>query len=415
MVVRFRTVGPTRTIPVSAAVSAPSDKMNTVELRHYERKAFLRYISDHLTDAILASSSNDISNYFIELTDSGILGGADTKKEETTIYPAYGEFHWPHNGEIFRVEYREEGEARSSPGEASLNYFQRLRVSHPNFAILREFIHKALTYRTATESGTIKLFFSKSRGFWDRLKNAYTQPLENVFIPLQMRTEIVDTISHFQNSRDRFQRFGRTYKLNMLFTGVPGSGKTSLAKAIAHHLNLPIYIFNFTKELTDESFIGLIRDIREKAIVLMEDVDAYFEERKAKDINISFSCLINILDGMLNSGNGSITILTANNPDRLDPALIRPGRIDRIFKFDYPRREEILEACRMMTSPEMAAAHFDEFYKKIKGTRMNMSAIVDVFFRYPEEFWTAPVVDELLAQTQIIREIQNDKSDKMYL
>ena len=92
-------------------------------------------------------------------------------------------------------------------------------------------------------------------------------------------------------------------------------------------------MLNFTKNLTDDTLIGLFGDINNDSILLLEDIDAYFIDRKAQDVNVSFSVLINCLDGVLSKGEGLIIFITANNPDRLDPALLRPGRIDKIIKF----------------------------------------------------------------------------------
>ena len=70
-----------------------------------------------------------------------------------------------------------------------------------------------------------------------------------------------------------------------------------------------------------------ISKIPEKAILLLEDVDALFVDRKANDSNkslVSFSGILNVLDGMARK-NGLITFLTTNYRNELDPALIRPS------------------------------------------------------------------------------------------
>lgn len=101
-----------------------------------------------------------------------------------------------------------------------------------------------------------------------------------------------------------------------------------------------------------------------KAVIVIIGVNLQgCKDRTSQDINISFSCLINILDGFISkSGSGIITILTANNPDRLDTALIRPGRIDKIIKFNYPNKEEIKEAFMSL----IPSKNNKEFYKKLK-------------------------------------------------
>jgi chaperone BCS1 len=163
-------------------------------------------------------------------------------------------------------------------------------------------------------------------------------------------------------------------------TGPPGSGKTSIIKAISLKYKRPLYTISFTKQLTDESFIDLATEIKNDSIVLIEDIDAFFVDRQAVDINISFSAFINFLDGALCTGSGIITFITANNPERLDPALIRPGRVDRIVKFEAPKKNEIRCAYKDLTGLE----NFDEFYAKVPRD-ISMAGVIEYLFRYSED------------------------------
>jgi chaperone BCS1 len=77
------------------------------------------------------------------------------------------------------------------------------------------------------------------------------------------------------------------------------------------------------------------------SLVVFEDVDAYFEGRKNnKEKGISFSMLLNCLDGIF-SQSGTITIMTTNHPEKLDPALIRHGRIDVKMEITNPNKSEV--------------------------------------------------------------------------
>jgi chaperone BCS1 len=212
------------------------------------------------------------------------------------------------------------------------------------------------------------------------------------------------------NTKDRYIRFGRAYKTAFLLTGIPGSGKSSLVKSIARKLRRPIYMLNFSKSMNDETFINLMSQLKDDSILLIEDIDAFFVDRQPVNINISFSALINFMDGVLGKGNGVITFLTANNPDRLDPALIRPGRVDIILKFNYPKKQEVKAAFMEMTTRDND--DFEEFYQHIKNTKISMSGIIEYLFRNEKTYMKN--IAELLEQTQLLHEIVNDKSDKLY-
>ena len=198
----------------------------------------------------------------------------------------------------------------------------------------------------------------------------------------------------------------------MLFTGVPGAGKTSLSKALALKYKRKLYCINLSKNLTDEDFTSLIQTVEPNSILLVEDIDSFFVDgQSTTDINISFSCLLNVLDGALSNINGLITILTINHPDRVDPALLRPGRIDYIVKFDYPSKNEIKMAFfDLVDNPTDES--FKTFYTNIKSLKINMSGIIDYLFRHSSDY--IEKINELNEQYDLLNEILNDKMAKMY-
>ena len=119
-----------------------------------------------------------------------------------------------------------------------------------------------------------------------------------------------------------------------MFYGPPGTGKTSLANVLANELKRSIYIMSFDISLSDGEFYKAIKNIHNtKSILLLEDIDCVFKDRNTGGAHISFSALLNVLDGV-NYNETMITILTTNYIDLLDKALTRPGRIDIIIKFD---------------------------------------------------------------------------------
>ena len=358
------------------------------------QQTFLYYLKVNEIDINVHELTNFSIN--IENDNSGVL------------YPGLGEFYWTHKGERFLITFREEGEPVCA---GSIQYFKRLIVRHEDLRVLKEFVHEALTYIRPTDSGKIQIMSSKSKGYWDDHSSIYCQKLDSIYINPDVKKSIIFNIDHFLASKERYNRFGRSYKLCYLLAGVPGSGKTSLVKAIAEKYKRPIYVLNFTKSLTDEILIELIGCVKDNCIILVEDIDAYFVDRKPQDINVSFSIIINILDGTLVMGNGTIIIMTANNPDIMDPALIRPGRVDHIVKFGNPCKNEIHSAFTDITEIT-DDVKFNEFYKSIKSKGVSMSGIVDFLFRHPTDYMEK--IEELLAQTSLYHAIVNDKTDKLY-
>ena len=128
-----------------------------------------------------------------------------------------------------------------------------------------------------------------------------------------------------------------------MLKGLPGTGKTTTILVMASKLNYSIRIINFTPQLTDDNFMELVSNCPKKTILLLEDIDELFVSNKKNDENrnmVSFSAILNVLDG-ISGKEDLITIMTTNNIEFLEDKLIRNGRIDNIFTFEYMKKAEI--------------------------------------------------------------------------
>ncbi|CAL7942837.1 unnamed protein product [Xylocopa violacea] len=122
-----------------------------------------------------------------------------------------------------------------------------------------------------------------------------------------------------------------------LLYGPPGCGKSSFITALAGELERGICVLNLSERgLTDDRLNHLLAVAPQQTIILLEDIDAAFASREeSKEIKsaydglnrVTFSGLLNCLDGVA-STEARILFMTTNYLERLDPALIRPGRVD---------------------------------------------------------------------------------------
>ena len=129
----------------------------------------------------------------------------------------------------------------------------------------------------------------------------------------------------------------RTY----LLEGLPGTGKTTLIVGIASHFNLNISVIDFSSGIDDCSIMNAITGLDKNQILLIEDIDCFFEKREKKtESSITFSTFLNVMDGIFRR-SGLITFLTTNHKEKLDNALLRVGRIDYIINFTYCSKEQI--------------------------------------------------------------------------
>lgn len=144
---------------------------------------------------------------------------------------------------------------------------------------------------------------------------------------------IVRDVKDFLSLGDWYHQRGIPYRRGYLLYGPPGLGKTSFIQALAGELDYNICILNLSENnLTDDRLNHLMNHIPDRLILLLEDIDAAFNKReqtdeKAYTSGVTFLGLLNALDGVA-SAEECITFMTTNHPEKLDPALLRPGRID---------------------------------------------------------------------------------------
>lgn len=154
--------------------------------------------------------------------------------------------------------------------------------------------------------------------------------------------EELEEIVEFLRAPERFTRLGGRIPKGVLLVGVPGTGKTLLARAIAGVAGVPFFSISGSDFV--EMFVGVgasrVRDLFMQAkknapcIIFMDEIDAVGRHRGAglggghDEKEQTLNQLLVEMDGF-ESNEGVILISATNRPDVLDPALLRPGRFDR--------------------------------------------------------------------------------------
>ena len=164
------------------------------------------------------------------------------------------------------------------------------------------------------------------------------RPLDSVVLEQGVKERIIEDIRAFLDARTWYLDRGIPYRRGYLLYGPPGTGKSSFIQALAGELDHSICILNLSERgLTDDRLNHLLTKTPPRTIVLLEDADAAFANRTLPDehgyrgATVTFSGLLNALDGVA-SAEERIVFLTTNHAERLDEALIRPGRIDMTLR-----------------------------------------------------------------------------------
>lgn len=191
---------------------------------------------------------------------------------------------------------------------------------------------------------------------------------------------LANDVRFFANSKNWFDKRDLPYSRSYLLYGPPGNGKTSAIRAICKYFHTAPSQFSFTGRYEDPdteflswisggeddnspyNFLGLKNKnnspfgdedetVESPAIrvLLLEDIDRFFSKEEGFKTPVSFSTILNALDGVTQRKN-SIIIATANHPEKIDSqVLFRPGRFDLRIPFSSPSRESIISFMKKLS------------------------------------------------------------------
>ncbi|XP_073127552.1 AAA-ATPase At3g50940-like [Henckelia pumila] len=161
---------------------------------------------------------------------------------------------------------------------------------------------------------------------------------------------ILNDLDRFVSRREHYRKVGKAWKRGYLLYGPPGTGKSSLIAAIANYLNYDVYDLELTDLTRNSDLRRLLLATANRSILVVEDIDctidmkdrfssteqAVYFPRKEENKQVTLSSLLNFVDGLWSScGDERIIIFTTNHIEKLDPALLRPGRMDVHINMSY--------------------------------------------------------------------------------
>lgn len=298
---------------------------------------------------------------YLREEDSSIGGDEET---EINFTPSLGRhYFFPLGWRPFIFEREGKQVTHSRPGwvqQASQDI--TIRCFGWSDAPLKDFIMLCKALKKQQSKGrTLTYTFSIATFDDPKWGNPYAAPsrsLDTVELDHHIKDGLVKDISRYLDPKTAgfYKDNGIPWRRGYLFHGPPGTGKSSLCRALASHFDLSLYCMNLGEARIDDGDLRLaFSSLPKKCIVLLEDIDStgIGREKSMKkaessmpaslgmeDINessasstrpkngVTLSGLLNALDGA-SASEGRIVIMTSNHPEVLDSALIRPGRIDK--------------------------------------------------------------------------------------
>ena len=227
---------------------------------------------------------------------------------------------------------------------------------------LADFLQAAIAARAARETDTLSVYIPNPfhGGDWMRARLGSRRPLASVVLKAGQGEALLADLQGFLASRERYARLGVPWRRGYLLHGPPGTGKTSLVTALASELHLNVCTLSLASPIvTDEKIHTLLAAVPQRSLLLIEDVDAFFHDRDAAhaQVRLSFSGFLNALDGVATQ-EGTVLFMTTNHLERLDPALIRAGRIDEKVELGYADEDQLRRLYLKFDDNLQAAAEF---------------------------------------------------------
>lgn len=306
--------------------------------------------------------AHETHSSIVSLLQDDSDGGEDMM--EPIFTPNYGNHFFKHNGRFIWME-RNKGETgdKNAVGRGGKGHTPDsivLTMLAMKQTALRALISEIKNHAHISQRKRIKAYISSF--WWRRLIAFKPRAIATVDLPQFQLKELLGDIARFLQGRSEYGRRGIPYHRNYLLEGIPGAGKTSLVSALAGHFEMNLYIMNIAGPgMNDERLVDLMMGVPPQSIVLLEDIDAVVPERKkAKKIaaqqngasptavtgeeeeggGVTLSGLLNCLDG-LTAPEAALIFMTSNHPETLDPAMVRPGRVDYRMQFTQATEEQI--------------------------------------------------------------------------
>ncbi|KAK7381323.1 hypothetical protein VNO78_33937 [Psophocarpus tetragonolobus] len=196
---------------------------------------------------------------------------------------------------------------------------------------------------------------------WSHIVFEHPATFETLAMDQKKKEDILKDLVKFKKGKDYYAKIGKAWKRGYLLYGPPGTGKSTMIAAIANFMNYDVYDLELTAVKDNTELRKLLIETPSKSITVIEDIDCSLdltgqrkkkkeesedeepkdpmrrnEEENSKSSKVTLSGLLNFIDGIWSACGGErIIIFTTNHVEKLDPALIRRGRMDKHIEMSY--------------------------------------------------------------------------------
>ncbi|OVA08018.1 AAA+ ATPase domain [Macleaya cordata] len=203
-------------------------------------------------------------------------------------------------------------------------------------------------------------YYGYKKTLWSHVVFDHPATFDNIAMDPTKKKEIIDDLITFSKGKEYYAKVGKAWKRGYLLYGPPGTGKSTMIAAMANFLNYDVYDLELTAVKENSDLRKLLIETSNKSIIVIEDIDCSLdltgqrkknkedkeetdpikekskEDRDHKDSKVTLSGLLNFIDGLWSACGGErLIVFTTNYVEKLDPALIRRGRMDKHIELSY--------------------------------------------------------------------------------
>ncbi|CAL0317215.1 unnamed protein product [Lupinus luteus] len=222
----------------------------------------------------------------------------------------------------------------------------------------------SISFNHMTDEKRQRKLYTNNGSYWSHVVFQHPATFQTLAMEPKEKELIIDDLITFSKSGDFYAGIGRAWKRGYLLYGPPGTGKSTMIAAMANLLGYDLYDLELTNVKDNTELRKLLIETSSKSIIVIEDIDCSLdltgqrrkkrekreeeeekdprqkqqgmEESEGKNSKVTLSGLLNFIDGLWSACGGErLIVFTTNYVEKLDPALVRKGRMDKHIELSY--------------------------------------------------------------------------------
>nr|KYP66923.1 hypothetical protein KK1_013234 [Cajanus cajan] len=255
----------------------------------------------------------------------------------------------------------DDGSEKDSENFKKYSFELTFNGKHRERALERYIPHVLKTYEAMKSDKRILKIYSRLDGYWTESELSHPATFDSLALSPELKKDIIDDLDRFLRRKELYKKVGKPWKRGYLLYGTPGTGKSSLIAAIANYLKFDVYDLELTSVDCNSELMRSMKEASNRSIIVVEDVDC---NKVVKANRFTLSGLLNYMDGLWSSGGEErIVIFTTNHREKIDPALLRPGRMDMHIHLSFLKGK----AFRVLASNYLGIEGDHPLFEEIEG------------------------------------------------